>query len=390
MSQPSLTQRCLPILLIHMIGAMSYGIVLPTLPYYAEKFKATPIEIGLLSSIYALCAFFAAPIFGALSDRVGRKPLLVISLFGTALGFITMALAESLWQLFLGRAIDGLSGGNIVIANGVISDITNQNEKAKAYGLMGAAYGVGYIIGPFLGGVLGNIDLGLTFWAATSTIIICIAWLGLTPFAIFKPVSTYHSQPISSPPTNPKAAATSLFMAFACMVFALTLVVASFGLLMQRQIQSSIMLAGVPAIAFGLASILFQGMVIPKFPATISPQRLVLTGLGIMTLAMIGMSMVRSVSGAALVSMCLAIGLALSRPQFTALIAQFDGAQRTGKMLGLSYSLDSFAQMFAPALGGILIAQFSSPALSLVAAGVMASASLMFLLYCSQANKDFN
>lgn len=370
-----------------MIGAMSYGIVLPTLPYYAQKFEATPIEIGLLSSVYALCAFFAAPIFGALSDHVGRKPLLILSLFGTALGFITMAIAGSLWQLFLGRVIDGLSGGNIVVANGVISDITKQHEKAKAYGLMGAAYGVGYIIGPFWGGVLGNIDLSFTFWAAASTITICITWLGLTPLAIFKPISTSYSPPISSLPTNSKAIAASLFMAFACMVFALTLVVASFGLLMQRQIQSSILLAGVPAIAFGLASILFQGMVIPKFPANISPQRLILTGLGIMTLAMIGMSMVRSVSGAAFVSMCLAIGLALSRPQFTALIAQFEGAQRTGKMLGLSYSLDSFAQMVAPALGGILIAQVSPSALSLVAAGVMTSAGLMFLLYCGQADK---
>ncbi len=245
MSQPSLTRRCLPILLVHMIGAMSYGIVLPTLPYYAEKFEATPIEIGLLNSIYALCAFFAAPIFGTFSDRVGRKLLLIISLIGTALGFVTMALAGSLWQLFLGRAIDGLSGGNIVVANGVISDITNQDEKAKAYGLMGAAYGVGYIIGPFLGGVLGNIDVRLTFWVATSSVIICTAWLGLSPLSIFKPISISSSPPDFLPQSNPQKTSISLFMAFACMVFALTLVVASFGLLMQQQIQSSIVLAGV-------------------------------------------------------------------------------------------------------------------------------------------------
>src|ERR1043165_3670597 len=142
-----------PLLIIFVtvfIDLIGFGIVIPVLPLYAQKFGASETVIGLLLAIYSVMQFIFAPILGKWSDRVGRRPILLFSLIGTSAGFLTMGLANTLWLLFLARIIDGVTGGNISTAQAYIADVTPPDKRSSAMGLIGAAFGLGFIFGPAL------------------------------------------------------------------------------------------------------------------------------------------------------------------------------------------------------------------------------------------------
>lgn len=142
------------IFLVVFIDLLGFGIILPLLPYIAEKYAATPLMIGLLSGAYSLFQFIAGPILGRLSDRYGRKKLLIISQLGSMAGYVLLALAGSLPLLFISRIIDGITGGNISIAQAYMADVTTKETRAKGMGLLGAAFGIGFMFGPAIGGYL--------------------------------------------------------------------------------------------------------------------------------------------------------------------------------------------------------------------------------------------
>ncbi|MEI8232610.1 MAG: MFS transporter [bacterium] len=147
-------RQMMTIFLVVFIDLLGFGIILPLLPYIAEKYAATPIMIGLLSGAYSLFQFIAGPILGRLSDRYGRKKLLIISQLGSMAGYVLLALAGSLPLLFLSRIIDGITGGNISIAQAYMADVTDKKTRAKGMGLLGAAFGIGFMFGPAIGGFL--------------------------------------------------------------------------------------------------------------------------------------------------------------------------------------------------------------------------------------------
>ena len=142
------------IFLIVFIDLLGFSLILPLLPYYAETFGASPFITGLLVAVYAAAQLIGAPLLGRLSDRLGRRPVLLVSIAGNLIGFIILAMANSLWILFFARILAGLTGGNISVAQAYISDVTDQSNRAKGLGLIGAAFGLGFIIGPALGGIL--------------------------------------------------------------------------------------------------------------------------------------------------------------------------------------------------------------------------------------------
>src|SRR5438132_6272762 len=150
------------------IDLVGFGIVIPVLPYYAEgtKFGATPSQVGLLFASYSIMQLVFAPVLGRLSDKYGRRPLLLTSLLGTALGFLILGFATTLWMLFLGRIIDGITGGNISTAQAYIADSTTKEDRAKGMGLVGAAFGLGFVFGPAIGGVLSHWGIGVPFFFA--------------------------------------------------------------------------------------------------------------------------------------------------------------------------------------------------------------------------------
>src|ERR1700754_2856895 len=142
----------LTIFLTCFIDILGFGIVIPVLPLYAEHFGATAMQVGWLVGIFSLAQFFFAPVWGRVSDRVGRKPVLLLGLLGTVVGYILMGLATSVLMLFIARLIDGIAGANIGAAQAYLADISAPENRAKAMGLLGAAFGLGFVFGPALGG----------------------------------------------------------------------------------------------------------------------------------------------------------------------------------------------------------------------------------------------
>src|SRR5216117_1421628 len=142
------------IFLIVLVDVLGLTIILPLLPFYSDLLGATPVVVGMLVSAYAACQLIAGPPLGHLSDRIGRRPVLLVSQMGTFAGFLILASARALWMVFLARIIDGLTAGNLTVAQAYISDVTEPENRAKSFGIIGIAFGVGFLIGPALSGYL--------------------------------------------------------------------------------------------------------------------------------------------------------------------------------------------------------------------------------------------
>ena len=136
------------------IDVLGFSLILPLLPFYAQTFDASPALVGLLLGANAVTQMIGAPLIGRLSDRYGRRPMLIVSIAGTAASFLMLGLANSLWMLFLSRILDGFLGGNISLAQAYITDVTDERDRARGLGLIGATFGMGFIFGPAIGGVL--------------------------------------------------------------------------------------------------------------------------------------------------------------------------------------------------------------------------------------------
>ena len=169
----------LAIFLVVFIDLLGFGVVLPLLPYYADRFGANAAVTGLLVASYAAAQFIATPILGRLSDRFGRRPILMLSIAGNVLGFGLLALANNLWLLFAARILAGLTGGNISVAQAYITDVTAPKDRARGLGMIGAAFGLGFIIGPVTGGLLNEVSPAAPALAAAGLSLLNLLMVGL-------------------------------------------------------------------------------------------------------------------------------------------------------------------------------------------------------------------
>ena len=195
--------RLLPVFLVVFVDLLGFGLILPLLPYYADAYGATPIIVGLLTASYAAAQLVGAPLLGRLSDRYGRRPILLVSIFGTFVGFVMLGVAEWLgnglasWLglaasanafilsfLFASRMLDGLTGGNISVAQAYITDVTTEENRAQGLGMIGAAFGLGFIIGPATGGLLSTYGYAVPAFAAAG-----LALLNLVAVYFYLPES---------------------------------------------------------------------------------------------------------------------------------------------------------------------------------------------------------
>src|SRR5262247_3910312 len=170
----------LSIFLIVFVDVLGLTIILPLLPFYAELLGATPRIVGLLVSAYAICQLLAGPPLGHLSDRIGRRPVLLVSQIGTCIGFLILAYAQTLWLVFLARIIDGLTAGNLTVAQAYIADVTGPENRKKAFGIIGIAFGLGFLVGPGISGFLAQFDNTYPIFAAAAlsfTSILCTYFL---------------------------------------------------------------------------------------------------------------------------------------------------------------------------------------------------------------------
>ena len=162
------------VLLVVFIDVLGFTVVLPLLPFYTEHFGGTPLVVGGVTAVYGLCQFIAGPMLGSLSDRIGRKPVLIFSQAGTLIGFVVLATASSLPFVFLGRIIDGLTAGNISVAQAFVADLAGPRNRTKAFGMFGAVFGLGFIAGPALSGLLARYSLTAPLWASAGLSVITL------------------------------------------------------------------------------------------------------------------------------------------------------------------------------------------------------------------------
>ena len=176
-----MSRPLLVIFLTVLVNLVGFGIIIPLLPFYAQTFGASPVAIGLLFASFSVAQLVASPLLGHWSDTWGRRPVLIFSLLGTVVSFVMLALAHSLTMLFIARVVDGLSGGNITTARAYIGDVTDESNRARLFGMLGAAFGLGFIIGPGLSGVFSHISYTAPIWAAAAITLAAmpLAWLWL-------------------------------------------------------------------------------------------------------------------------------------------------------------------------------------------------------------------
>ena len=334
------------------VDLIGWGIVLPILPLYGERFTKSPFTLGLLVATFSVMQLLFAPIWGRVSDRVGRKPVLVVSLAGTAIGSLVMGLAPSLWILFLGRAIDGISGGSISTAHAAVTDMAEPGQRARLIGLLGAAFGLGFVAGPAIGGLaaLGGRRVPLLVAAAIAGInaLVAIKRLPETrPLA--RPVDDEPSAPLSS---SMRRLVLVVFVA----TTAFTGFEATFALLGQRRFDLTIASTSAVFVAIGLLLVFFQGGMVHPIVARYGELGTVRGGLLLNAAGFVLLVGAQSwwvlVPAVAL----LTAGQGLLAPALTSLVAGRARHDRRGAVLGVQQSASALARVVGPVVGGFLFA----------------------------------
>jgi MFS transporter, DHA1 family, tetracycline resistance protein len=223
----SASKKSFPILILTtFLNTVGIGILIPVLPFLIEKYTGSNIEqtalyTGIITALYALCEFFAAPTLGALSDKFGRRPVLLISLLGSAFGYLLLGYGGALWILFLGRIIDGLTAGNISTVFAYVADITEPEERGKYYGIIGGTLGLGFMIGPAIGGFTASWGLSIPMFIAAGVTLLNVIW---AYFALPESLQNKSNLNLTLKSINP----FSLFFSIGSNIFLRTILFASF------------------------------------------------------------------------------------------------------------------------------------------------------------------
>jgi len=377
-----------PIFLIVSVDVLGLTIILPLLPFYAEKFGASPSVVGLLVSTYAFCQLIAGPMLGRMSDHMGRRPLLLVSQLGTFIGFLILAYANALWLIFLSRVIDGLTAGNLSLAQAYISDVTKPEDRAKSFALIGIAFGMGFLIGPGISGYLSQFSYQYPIFAAaalSATSILATYFLlpsttpqaadGATPrkFTVLDwgNYARYFHQPGLGP----------LLWQFFAFTLAFSMFMTGFPLFAERRYQWQGHPFGPKEVGYvyaylGMLGVILQGGLIGRLVKAFGEMKLVRAGffLGMVGLAALGFTY--SVPLLLLVAAISSSGTGVIRPALTSLITQQAARSEQGVVLGLTQSLNSIAAIVAPAVGGLLIDHSLLAGWALTAAGICGVALL--------------
>jgi MFS family permease len=384
----------LPIFLIVLVDVFGLTLVIPLLAIYAEHFGATPFEATLLVSTYAVCQLVSGPVLGSLSDRHGRKPVLLVSQLGTFAGFLLMAQAKVLWLIYVARVIDGLTAGNLTTAQAYISDNTPPERRSRSFALIGIAFGVGFFIGPSVTGYLVKYGLNAPIYLAAAlslTSILCTTFLlpggapprehhgedagpggrRVSPFAVSH-YASYFARPILS----------GLLFQFFCFIFAFSTFTSGFALFAERRFTWEGHPFGPREIGYlfsyvGFLGIIIQGGLMGRIVKRFGEPALVVTGFACMAGGYFSLGLISALPLLVAVSTFTGLGNAVLRPNLSSLITQAAGRQEQGVVIGLSQSLGSVAQIVAPALGGFLIGRGLLVAWATVAA--TAAAGGLFL-----------
>ncbi|NOT47371.1 MAG: MFS transporter [Acidobacteria bacterium] len=359
-----LTTPLMIVFLIVFIDLIGFGMIIPVLPLFAQKepFLATPLELGFVQSIYSWMQFVFSPLLGSLSDRYGRRPILFISMLGSAVGYMIIGLAATLLLIFIGRIVSGITGGNISAAQAYIADVTSKENRAKGMGLFGAAFGLGFIAGPALGGILSKFSIHLPFYFA--------AGLSLTSAA-----AVYFLLPesliLGTVKVKSKSGIASIIEPFRERSFALInivyfLLVTSFSIMTYAFVLYTAYRFGYNAeqngylFAFvGIIAVIGQGVLFGRLAKRFGETRLAAFGCLLMAASLFLIPLIGPLSGglAALLGVCvlLSFGNALGSPSLTSLVSKVAHDDDQGSSLGIMQAGASLARAVGPMIGGFLL-----------------------------------
>jgi len=379
----------LPVFLIVLVDVFGMTLVIPLLAIYAETFHATPLQATMLVSVYAACQLVSGPVIGQISDRVGRKQMLLISQIGTFIGFIVMGRARALWMLYVARILDGATAGNLSLAQAYISDHTEPSQRAKSFGLIGIAFGIGFFIGPSLTGFL-SAKYGMTtpiYLAAvmSATSILCTATLlkggPQSHHAFDDREAALHWRTYTKYFGRPGL--RERLLQFLFFITSFSLFISGFALFAERRFTYEGRPFGPREIGYvfgyvGFLGIILQGGLIGRLVKRFGESALVAAGFIALVIGYFGLGIASSFALLMLTGTLAAFGNGVIRPALTSLITQQAGRQEQGVVLGITQSLMSMASIVTPIVGGLLIerqmlAEWAWAAAGLAAVGVALS-----------------
>lgn len=338
------------VIVLDLIG---FGVVIPILPFYAEHYGADSIVLGLLLSCFAAMQFLFSPFWGKLSDRIGRKNVLLITMAGSGVGLTILGLAPSLPWLFVGRILSGIFAANIGVASAYVTDVTDEANRAKGMGLIGAAFGIGFILGPALAGILSGYGYATPILVAAGLSFLNVLY---TKWRLVEPARSAKGD---TPPQSPAALLGDPFVRRLCLAnFLFTLGVnqleSIFAFFMMDRFHYDA--AHVAYILVMMAAIMvgIQGGLIKRLVLRFGEKKLLLVGAALLGIAFLALPEIFSVGLLLLPLAVSSLGRGISQPSLLSLVSQGTAANDRGAVMGIFQASASLARVFGPAVAGLL------------------------------------
>lgn len=352
-------RNILIIALIVLVNMLGYGIIIPILYAYSKRFGLSDFDNGLLFASYSICQFLSTPIIGRMSDKYGRRPMLLISIIGTAVSFFMTAFAPNAFFLFFARALDGLTAGNIPVAFAVISDSTKPEERAKAFGIIGSALNFGFVFGPAVAALTLGFGQGVPFLIAG-----VITTIAVILTALYLPETNTHMGEVEKGKLfdfpklwrtlfDPNVGATFLislvfFMAFACAIlygfqpFTLHILKIS-------QFGNALLFT-----VFGAVGLISQNLLVARVSKVLGMKKAFSTSMVFTALSFVFMFFSHSLPLFVLASIILAIANSVVQTLIPTILSQEADAKSQGSVMGLNSSYQSIGMIIGPFLGGLV------------------------------------
>lgn len=354
----------LPIFVVVVVDLIGFGLYIPLLPFFAEHFNAAPWLVGLAMATYSMTQFISAPFWGQASDRYGRKPVLAIGMAGAVISYLWLGFADSLTELFLARAFNGLMAGNIAAAFAYVADVTTRETRAKGMGIVGAAFGLGFICGPAIGGILAGSDPANADYFTPAVAAASLSGIALLLTLFWLPESRPHEKRAETPASAGRLAALGegvktpgvggLLILILMATFVFAGLESTFAMWSRRQFgwgpeQNGYLFAGI-----GVLSALVQGGLIGRLTRRFGEKALVLSGAASLA---IGLMLLPFASGIALLIVAMtiaALGFSIMSPALNALVSLQASEDQQGSTLGLTRSAATLARILGPAAFGLV------------------------------------
>lgn len=371
----------MPILfLIVFIDLIGFGVVIPLLPFYGLHFGASPAQVTGMMACYSLAQLFSSPLLGRLSDKVGRRPVLLISLVASVASYLWLGFANALWMLYGARLLSGAGAGNIAAAQAYITDVTTPETRAKGMGIIGAAFGLGFTVGPALGGLVAGsapdpaaLARPAFVAAALSALAFAVAFIvlkeSLPAAARRAPAQPGRWQVAQDVLARP--ALRRLILLLFVNVTAFAGMETTFALWAHSAFGWGPREVGYNFLFVGLVLVAVQGFLIGPLTRRLGEARLVLGGAGLIALGLLGLPFALTLPRLLCVNVLLAFGMGVFNPAITSLISQTAGIDERGGVLGVAQSASSLSRILGPLVAGLLFEGYGRDAPYYAGAAVM-------------------